>query len=340
MEPTSVIAVVLAAGKGTRMKSRHAKVLHEIFFAPMIHHVLDALAPLDLARTVVVTGHQRERVEAALAGYPVAFVAQREQLGTGHAVLAAGREIAAAGGTVLILCGDTPLIRSATLAALVASHHASGAVLSLMTTCLDDPSNYGRIVTDKDGRILAIVEEKDASEAVRLIREVNAGIYCVEAGFLLDALARVGTDNRQGEVYLTDIVGIARGEGREVRRFVCEDAGEVLGVNSRLELAQAHVALCGRRNRELLAAGVTLLDPATVAVAKTVTVGPDTVLHANVEICGNSVIGRDCVVGSGAVIRDCRLGSEVVVGPHAYLEGGEVAAGEVIPPNGIRIAGR
>jgi len=336
MAGENVTAVVLAAGKGTRMKSRHAKVLHEIFFSPMIHHVLDALAPLGLAQTVVVTGHQRERVEAALAGYPVSFAEQKEQLGTGHAVLAARREINGAGGPVLILCGDTPLVRSETLAALVNTHLESGAVLSLMTTHLDDPTNYGRIVTDDEDRILGIVEEKDASEAARQIREINAGIYCVESAFLLDALGRVGTDNKQGEVYLTDIVGIARSEGHEVRRFLCADADEVLGVNSRVELALAHASLQDRRNRQLMADGVTLLNPATIAVEKTVAIGADTVVYPNVQIGGESVIGSDCVIGPGTVIRDCRLGNGVVVGPLAYLEGAEFADQQIVPPHSGR----
>ncbi|MDH3393955.1 MAG: NTP transferase domain-containing protein [Desulfobulbaceae bacterium] len=337
MPQNDVTAVVLAAGKGTRMKSEHAKVLHEIFFAPMIHHVLDSLQSLELGRTVVVTGHQRDQVQGALGRYGVTFVEQDEQHGTGHAVLCAEKEIAdGGGGTVLILCGDTPLIRSKTLQDFTAAHRESGAVLSVMTTHLDDPTNYGRIVTDNEGNILCIVEEKDASESARLINEINAGIYCVEAKFLLQALRQVGTDNKQGEVYLTDIVGIAKGDGLPLHRFVCEDAEEVMGVNSRIELAQAHLCLQERRNRELMVSGVTLLNPATTAVEKSVQIGCDTVIHPNVHLGGSCVIGSGCSIGRSAVLKDCQLGDKVTVGPLVYLEGVTLAAGETVPPHLVR----
>jgi len=337
MSGSHVIAVILAAGKGTRMKSDQAKVLHEIFFSPMIHHVLDAVLGLDLAKTVVVTGHQRQRVEEALAGYPVAFAEQKEQLGTGHAVLAAQGEIASSGTTVLILCGDTPLIRSQTLQQFIDGHRQSGAILSVMTTILDDPTNYGRIVTGEDGQILSIVEEKDANDEVRAIREVNAGIYCVDGRFLLSALKRVGTDNKQGEVYLTDIVAIAKGDGCQVGRFVCGDADEVLGVNSRIELARAHACLQERRNLQLMTEGVTLLNPATIAVAKTVTIGRDTVIHPQVHISGVTTIGSGCRIGPGAVLYNCRMGNSVKVGPLVYLKDIDLADHQVIDPPSSRI---
>ncbi|MDH4320884.1 MAG: NTP transferase domain-containing protein [Desulfobulbaceae bacterium] len=336
MHKAKITAVVLAAGKGTRMKSAQAKVLHEIFFAPMIHHVLDALQGLDLHRIVVVTGHQREMVQAALGGYAVTVVEQIEQLGTGHAVLSAAKEICEDDGTVLILCGDTPLIRGRMLQSFITGHRDSGAVLSVMTTRLDDPTNYGRVVTDAAGNILRIVEEKDASESVRLINEINAGIYCVDGAFLLDALKQVGTDNKQGEVYLTDIVAIAKSHGQPMHRVVCDDPVEVMGVNSRIELAQAHLALQERRNRQLMADGVTLLNPTTIAVEKSVQIGCDTIIHPNVHLSGESVVGSGCVIGCSAVLKDCRLGDKVHVGPLAYLEGVVVGDGEAIPPHHVR----
>lgn len=335
MHDTKITAVVLAAGKGTRMKSAQAKVLHEIFFAPMIHHVLDALQELDLHRIVVVTGHQREAVKAALNGYAVTVVEQLEQLGTGHAVLSAAQEIREDNGSVLILCGDTPLVRGRMLQTFITGHRDSGAVLSVMTTHLDDPTNYGRVVIDEAGDILRIVEEKDASESVRLIKEINAGIYCAAGAFLLDALNQVGTDNKQGEVYLTDIVGIAKKKGLPVHRVVCADPVEVMGVNSRNELAQAHLALQERRNRQLMTDGVTLLNPATTAVEKTVKIGNDTIIHPNVHLGGETVVGSGCVIGRSAVIKDCRLGDLVHVGPLAYLEGAVVGDGESIPPHHV-----
>ena len=331
MENTKVTAVVLAAGRGTRMKSVHAKVLHEIFFAPMIHHVLDSLQALGLHRIIVVTGHQRERVHSTLHGYGVSFVEQKEQLGTGHAVLCAAKEIDEDSGTVLILCGDTPLVQGRTLQAFLDGHHESGAILSVMTTLIDDPTNYGRIVTDEAGNILSIVEEKDASASVRLINEINAGIYCVDGAFLLEALRQVGTDNNQGEVYLTDIVGIANRNALLLHRFICNNADEVMGVNSRIELAKAHLLLQERRNRQLMADGITLLDPATTAIEKLVRIGSDTVIHPNVHLSGDTVIGSGCTIGRSAVLKDCRVGDKVIVGPLVYLEGVIIGDGEIVP---------
>lgn len=336
MQNKDVTAVVLAAGKGTRMKSDQAKVLHEIFFAPMVHHVLDALQDLSLAQTVVVTGHHRAQVQAALAKYSLTFVEQAEQHGTGHAVLCAEKEIVEGNGSVLVLCGDTPLIRSNTLQEFIDGHHESGATLSVMTTHLADPTNYGRIVTDNEGNILCIVEEKDASESARLINEINAGIYCVDGKFLLHALHQVGTDNAQGEVYLTDIVAIAKSEGLPMHRFVCDDEDEVMGVNSRIELAQAHLCLQERRNRQLMEAGVTLLNPSTTAIEKSVQIGCDTVIHPNVHLAGNSVIGNGCSIGRSVVLKDCQLGDRVTVGPLAYLEGVVLADEEIVPPHLVR----
>lgn len=249
----SISALVLAAGKGTRMKSAKAKVLHDVFFVPMIHHVLDALAPLPLAETIVVTGHQSQEVRDSLESYDLLFAYQEEQLGTGHAVLAA-RELLVnlQSGAVLILCGDTPLIRTETLQEMLVQHFNQSARLTVMTTILDDPTNYGRIITDQQGNILRIVEEKDASVVQKKIQEINAGIYCVNIDFLYDALNRVGTDNQQGEIYLTDIIEIAEKSGLRVNKFICHDSDELLGVNSRGDLAVANKRLQERRNRQLI----------------------------------------------------------------------------------------
>jgi len=248
MSKEAISCVVLAAGKGTRMKSDRAKVLHEILSRPMIHHVLDAVMSLGLARIIVVIGHQRERVREALAPYPVAAVVQEQQLGTGHAVLCAGDLLQRTGGTALIVCGDVPLIRPGTLQAMLADHLARLPSLTVMTTTLQDPAGYGRIVSDGRRRVLRIVEEQDASPAEKAITEINAGIYCAAIDFLLDALARVNTDNSQGEIYLTDIVSIANDSGLLVNRFSGASAEEVLGVNSVEELETAREIM--RRRRE------------------------------------------------------------------------------------------
>jgi bifunctional UDP-N-acetylglucosamine pyrophosphorylase / glucosamine-1-phosphate N-acetyltransferase len=202
MNPSSVSAVVLAAGKGTRMKSAKAKVLHELFFKPMLHHVLDAVVAAGIEQIAVIVGHQRKEVLASLHGYRIVPVVQEEQLGTGHAVFCAEAACAQA-GLVMILCGDTPLIRPETLQAMLRQHQEREAALTLMTTELDQPFGYGRIISDASGHVLRIVEEKDADEAERAVCEINAGIYLAAKEFLFAALRQVGRSNSQGEVYLT-----------------------------------------------------------------------------------------------------------------------------------------
>ncbi len=322
MHPTA--AVVLAAGKGTRMKSQTAKVLHQVFYQPMVAHVLDRIEELGLATTVVV-GHQRDKVMACLSRRPLAFVVQEEQLGTGHAVLCARETLPPGTGTVLILCGDVPLIRRQTLAALLAHHHSHSMPLTVLTTRVVDPTNYGRILCDETGNFVAIVEEKDATAEQKHINEINAGIYCVDRTFLFEALGRVTTDNSQGEIYLTDIVFIARSLGHGVERFVCADPDEVLGVNSRFELAEAHRLLQHRRNLQLMAEGVTLLSPESIFVEPSVQVGPDTVLHPNVHLTGRTVVGCNCTVGPGSVLRDCRLADNAIVPPLTFCSGQDLS---------------
>ena len=310
-------AVILAAGKGTRMKSHRAKVLHGLFYRPMLLHVLDAVRDAGVRRAIVVVGHQKEAVAEALAGVPAVMVEQEEQRGTGHAVLCA--EGACVGmERVLVICGDTPLIRPETLAAMLAQHGRERPAVSLMTTKMDTPFGYGRILRE-NGAVAAIVEEKDATDEQRRITEVNAGIYVVETEFLFHALARVGTDNSQGEMYLTDIVGIARAEGRAVLPYFHDRAGDVLGVNSRVELARAEAELQMRRNRALMAEGVTMLHPESTRVAPGCVVGRDCVLHGGVSIEGESVLGAGCVIEQGVVLRDCILGDEVRVGANSVM---------------------
>lgn len=333
--------VIMAAGKGTRMNSDRAKVMHEVFFAPMLHHVLAALAPLNLlAETLVVTGHQAAAVEASLVDFPVAFARQEQQLGTAHAVLAARRFYEDFAGTVLILCGDTPLLRSETLRHMLADHRASGACLTVLTTRMDDPTNYGRIISDSSGGILRIVEEKDATAAERLKSEINAGVYCVDAQFLRAGLLAVNDNNRQREFYLTDLVAVARAGGRIVGRFFSKDCLEVLGVNSRLELADAHRELQSRRNHQLMLAGVTICGPESVEIATGVEIGRDTVIERSVKISGSGAVGGACKIGPQVVIRDCRIGDDVRIEPFSFLEGCEVLPGQTVAAGTIRRGGQ
>lgn len=329
--PLSV--VVLAAGKGTRMKSEKAKVLHEVFHAPMIWHVLDAVNGVEASKTVVVVGHQKHQVQQQLAVYDVTFAEQTVQLGTGHAVLAAEKALAGASGTVMILCGDTPLIRPALLAELRQQHENSSAQVTLVTTKLDDPTNYGRIISDHSGNIHSIVEHKDADDKQLLVKEVNAGIYCVEKELLFSTLKKVGTDNSQGEVYLTDIVKLAVEKGLIVKTFTVPDSIDVLGVNSRLELSQAQAVLQARRNKELMAAGVSMITPETIRVSKDSTVLPDTLIEPCVHIFAGTTVGRNATVEQGSVLKNCTIEAGVVVGANSYLANATVVSGKNILPN-------
>ena len=332
-----VNGLILAAGLGTRMKSSKAKVLHEVLFKPMLLHVLDTVKTLNLDHTYVIVGHQREKVAALVSGYQASCITQEKQLGTGHAVLCAETELSGA-ATVLILSGDVPLIKADSLRAMLASHSEKLPFLTLMTTTLDDPTNYGRIVRDSQGRLLEIVEEKDATAAQKKIREINAGIYCAETPFLFEALKKVGRDNKQGEIYLTDIVKIAIDMGLEVDAFSGAGGGEVLGINSRAELAAANKYLQQRKNNQLMADGVSLIDPETIFIQQEVLIERDTVIHANVQISGNSIIGSNCSIGPDAVLHDCRIGDNAVVAPFSNLtsctvpDNGMVAAHTTLVP--------
>jgi len=326
-----ITAIILAAGMGTRMKSSKAKVLHEVFFKPMLHHVLDAVEAGMINETVVIIGHQHAQVAGSLGDYGVTTVIQEEQLGTGHAVLCAEQNCADA-DTVMILCGDTPLIRAETLDSMIRQHLESSAHLTLMTTELDDPFGYGRVISNKEGHVLEIVEQKDATGEQLHIREINAGIYLAERRFLFSALKEVGTDNSQGEMYLTDIVAIANRHGKTVCKFVHPDAIDVLGVNSRVELARAHRELQRRRNRNLMLSGVTMYGPETISVGLQIQVGRDTVIHPGVQITGNSIIGNGCLIESGALLHNCRIDNNAMIGAHAILRDCRVGPSEFIAP--------
>jgi bifunctional UDP-N-acetylglucosamine pyrophosphorylase / glucosamine-1-phosphate N-acetyltransferase len=323
--------IILAAGKGTRMKSARAKVLHEVFFAPMVHHVLHAIAPLQPTKAIVIVGHQRDAVQKSLANFPVELAVQEAQLGTGHAVLCAEPAIQVMEGSVMILCGDTPLIRSETLQSMLDSHNREDATLTLMTTVLDDPSHYGRIISGDSGDILAIVEEKDASSEEKEIQEINAGIYCIKTQFLFDHLKNIGTDNSQGEIYLTDIVTQAVTKNHHVQKFTTPNPADILGVNARFELSQAHQQLQLRRNRDLMDAGVSMINPLTIQVSPAASIAQDVILHSAVEIIGNSSVGTNTLIQTGVILNNVRVGNNCVIGPYSCLENCEI-------PNDTRIA--
>ncbi len=331
-QTTVPAAVVLAAGKGTRMKSSRAKVLHDVFYRPMLHHVLDAIAPLGADPTVVVVGHQRELVEQAVNDYHVMCVNQEEQRGTGHAVQCTQAALADHDGSVLILCGDSPLLQTAQLAEMLNEHRRTGALLTIMTTTLADPTNYGRIIRDATGMIRAIVEEKDATPEQRRITEINAGLYCVEKSFLFEALAGLTDNNSQRELYLTDIVGIAVDRAVPVAGYCHPEPLQVLGVNSRVELAQAHDAIRRRRNRELMLQGVTMHDPASITVAASAVIGSDCILSERITILGTTAIQTDCRIDPGVVIENAVIGARCRIGANSVLRHCTLAADTAVAP--------
>jgi bifunctional UDP-N-acetylglucosamine pyrophosphorylase / glucosamine-1-phosphate N-acetyltransferase len=324
--------VILAAGKGTRMKSAEPKVLHRAGGFSLIEHVLraaDALAP---ASTVVVVGHQSERVEAALGKrLGLRFALQRPQLGTGHALLQAEPHLAGQSGTVVLLSGDVPLLRSATLRALVDTHTARGAAATVLTARVDRPQGYGRIVREQ-GRIAAIVEDKDASPAEREIDEINSGIYAFALEPLFAALKSIGAANAQGEYYLPDLVKIYRERGLAVETVSLEDASEIMGVNSRRELADVAAILKTTKNDELMAAGVTLVDPASAWIGPDVVVGADTVIHPNVYLEGRTRVGSGCEIHAGVRIVDSTIDDGAVINNYCVIFQSRVAARALVGP--------
>jgi len=318
---TAISAIVLAAGMGTRMKSGLVKVMHPLAGSPMIEWPVAAALEAGVDACVLVVGHHAEKVRGHFAGRPeISFAQQDEQLGTGHAVACALPQLPAGSDTVLILCGDTPLLTAATLRGMLEAHGKSGAVLSVMTASFENPFGYGRIVKGADGRVLRIVEQKDASAEERQIREVNAGVYCVERGFLEKAVAGLGNDNAQGEYYLTDVVRQAADRGLICVSYQVADAEETTGVNDRVQLAEVARVLRGRINRELMLSGVTMIDPQAVYIDHGVRIGCDTVIYPGVTVLGKTVIGERCEIGQGALIRDCNIAEDVVVKAGSVLE--------------------
>lgn len=303
--------LILAAGKGTRMKSEMPKVVHKVNGVPMITKIIDTLSGLNPKENILILGHKKEEV-LKVVGENCDYVLQTEQLGTGHAVIQAKEKLEGYDGDVMILCGDTPLLRESTLKSLYDYHKESGAVTTILTSIYENPFGYGRIVKE-DGLVKAIVEEKEASEEIKKIKEVNAGVYCFNSKELFKALDKIDNNNEKGEYYLTDVIGIQVSENKKVQSFILEDKMEILGVNSKVELAQAGKVLRDRKNRELMEEGVILIDPETTYVEESVKVGRDTVLYPGVVLQGKTVIGENCEIIGNSRIIDSVLGNNIRV---------------------------
>ncbi len=336
-------AVILAAGKGTRMKSQLPKVLHPVAGLPMAAWPARLARELGCDPTVMVVGHGADEVREALRGEALSFAVQAEQLGTGHAVLCARSALASFSGTLLLLCGDVPLLRRETIERLLDYHRSQEAAVTILTAEMADPHGYGRIVREGD-EVLRIVEEKDAMARERSIREVNTGIYAFEAPFVFEALGGVGKDNAQGEYYLTDVVAAARAAGKKVCALSAAEPAETMGINDRVQLAEAGALMRRRVNEALMRAGVTLLDPTTTYIDPSVEIGADTVVHPGAHLRGATRLGSGCTVEPGVIVTDCEIGDGVhlkagsvmtearigdgcAIGPMAHLRPGTVLAG-------------
>ena len=336
-------AVILAAGQGTRMKSKLPKVLHKALGKPMVQWVIDCLSEAGVADKIAVLGHGGERVAQVVEGQ-AQIVYQTEQLGTGHAVMQAAPALAADNDCVLVICGDTPLLRPQTISQLIAQHQAEGNAVTLLTAHAENPAGYGRIVRNGQ-QIAAIVEQKDASEEEKLIPEINTGTYCFDQKFLLQYLSALDTNNAQKEYYLTDLIKIANQHQLPVGGFVLTDFNESLGVNNRVQLAQAEQILRQRKCQEVMLAGVTLLAPEATYIGADVVIGNDTIIYPNVVLEGKTIIGSDNVIGmncrfvdstigngndiQSTVIVESTVGNGCKIGPMAYLRPGTVLADTV-----------
>lgn len=323
-------AIILAAGKGVRMKSALAKVLHPILGRPMIFYPVESLRKAGVSEITVVVGHQGEDVAKALGG-SVSTVRQERQLGTADAVNAARAVFAGREGTALILCGDAPLLTASTLSGLLTLHREGNALVTVLTARLPDPTGYGRIVRDHAGKVVSIVEEKDADTGTKAIGEVNTGTYAVSLPWLWEALDKISNQNSQGEYYLTDIVAQAAKKGRASALTVADPA-EAMGINSRAQLSEATHAMRKRINGEWMEAGVTFLDPSSAIVWPGVKLSEDVTIGPSVMLTGTTIIGRDTVIEAGAVVNDTEVGEGVRIKPYSVLDGAKLEKGAAVGP--------
>jgi len=324
--------IILAAGQGTRMKSALPKVLHPLAGRPLFVHGLTTAQRLAPARVTIVIGHGAELVRQSYHGKDISWVIQERQLGTGHAVRCAETLFKDFSGDILILSGDVPLIQENTLRDMVERHRTRKAAATLLTASLDRPTGYGRVMRDATGNITGTVEEKDASDAQKQVCEVNAGIYVASSSFLFDALSTVTNDNQQSEYYLPDIVAIGLSQGQKIETVHVADAREMMGVNTREELAYMEKNLRESINRKWMLAGVTLKDPDTTYIDESVTIGKDTVIGPNTQLRGKTIIGERCRIDGTAFITDVEIDDDVELKFSVMLTSSRIGAGAIIGP--------
>ncbi|MBQ2860641.1 MAG: bifunctional UDP-N-acetylglucosamine diphosphorylase/glucosamine-1-phosphate N-acetyltransferase GlmU [Peptococcaceae bacterium] len=336
-------AIILAAGQGTRMKSKLPKVLHRVLGKPMVQWVIDCLTAAGVTDKITVLGHGAEQV-ATVVAEQTSIVYQTEQLGTGHAVMQGVKALGTENDCVIVICGDTPLLQADTIKSLLAKHNAEKNMATVLTAQASDPTGYGRIVRN-GAQIEAIVEQKDATEEEKTITEINTGTYCFNQQFLLQYLPTLTTNNAQKEYYLTDLIKIANQNQFPVGGYQLDDFSESLGVNNRVQMAQAEQVLRQRKCREVMLAGVTLIDPASTYIGADVVIGNDTIIYPNVVLEGATVIGSDNIIGmncrfvdsiigdnndiQSTTIVESTVGNGCKIGPMAYLRPGTVLADQV-----------
>jgi bifunctional UDP-N-acetylglucosamine pyrophosphorylase/glucosamine-1-phosphate N-acetyltransferase len=324
--------VILAAGKGTRMRSELAKVLHRAGGRTLLEHVIRACQPLKPTQVLVVVGHQAKEVGAVATEFGGQPVLQQPQRGTGHAMQVARRAIRKSAKLALVVPGDAPLLRPETLAALLDTHRRGEAAATLLSAELDDPTDYGRVLRDTEGRVQAIVEERAATPEQRAIREVNSSIYCFTLEKLWPALNALRPDNFHSELYLTDAIALLRQRNERVLAQIAPDANEILGCNTRAHLADVDRVFRARKAAELMTAGVTIYLPETVVIDPEVTAGTDTVIEPGVQLLGKTRIGARCKIGTGSILKDVRVDDDASVGAHSILDSSRVGATAQVGP--------
>ncbi|HEX3746260.1 MAG TPA: bifunctional UDP-N-acetylglucosamine diphosphorylase/glucosamine-1-phosphate N-acetyltransferase GlmU [Bryobacteraceae bacterium] len=325
---TPVTVVILAAGLGTRMKSRKAKVLHRAGGKSLVQHVIDtALTFTPAERIFVVVGHQAAEVRSAVTTPDVGFIEQQEQKGTGHAVMVGRGQLESLGGYLMVLYGDCPLLRPETLQRLIAMQAAGGSAATLLTAEMADPTGYGRVIRDARGGVVQIVEQKAGSAEQLAIREANMGIYCFRADLFWKHAGELRTDNPANEYYLTDMAAIFHRAGHFVEGMRIDDAREALGINNRLELAEVDRLLRERKLREVMLAGVTIEKPETVTIDAGVEIGMDTIVEPFAQLLGGTKIGENCRIGAAAIVSDSELADDVEIGPFTLVHSSRLENG-------------
>lgn len=344
--------IVLAAGQGTRMKSKLYKVLHPVCGKPMVRHVIDELKQIGADQIITVVGHGADEVKNELKD-DSEFVLQEQQLGTAHAVMQARDLLQDKEGLTLVVCGDTPLLKADTIKAMIDYHINNHSKATILTAVAEDPTGYGRVIRNEQGYVEKIVEHKDASDEEKAVKEINAGTYCFDNASLFHALQKVTNNNAQNEYYLPDVIGILKDAGQTVTAFTTNDFTEIFGINDRVALAQAGKIMQQRINEKHMRNGVTIIDPEQTYIDASVVIGQDTVIYPGTMVKGNTVIGTDCIIGPNSEILNCdignrtsirqsvthdsKIGSDVQIGPFAHIRPQSLIHDEVRIGNFVEI---